>query len=202
MMSRSGSVAGSGRWTLVAFATCAIGLTAGVAQQGATAGRVPAPAEVALLSAPGADTLGRLRGGTSAEVIEERAGWLRVRLEGWVPVDAPLQVRRGTETDLGLLAVREDPDRHRGAVVRWRVQYIGLQRADSLRSDMPRGQPYLLARDPGGAVGFVYVTVPQQLLPAVTGLAPLQRIEIRGRVVTGRSPLTGHPILELLEVVP
>jgi hypothetical protein len=98
--------------------------------------------------------------------------------------------------------LRSDPERYRDQTVRWRVQHIALQQADSLRSDMAPGEAYLLVRDPGGEPGFVYVTVPVLLLETASNLAPLQRIEIVGRVRAGRSHLTGHPILDLVEIHP
>jgi hypothetical protein len=77
---------------------------------------------------------------------------------------------------------------------------MALQRADSVRTDFQRGEPYILARDPGGEPGFVYIAVPNTLLAEVRKLAPLERIEVVARVRSGRSPLTGHPILELVEL--
>lgn len=102
--------------------------------------------------------------------------------------------------DLGLASLRADPNSYAGAVVRWRVQNLGVEYADSLRSDMPIGEPYLLVRDPGGEPGLVYLLVPRRLLSQAIGLAPLQRFEAVARVRTGRSPLTDHPILEILEI--
>lgn len=104
--------------------------------------------------------------------------------------------------NLGLAEVRADPERFAGAAVRWRVQFVALQRADSLRADMTVGERYLLVRDPGGESGFVYVVVTAAHLPAIAALAPLQRVEVAGRIRSARSPLTGHPILELLELRP
>ena len=154
----------------------------------------------ALLSTPSGDTVAILGPNTHPEVLEEQGDWIRVRLEGWtrradLPVVPPTTPPVVTFSD-----VRGDPEAHVGVPVRWTVQNLGLQRADSLRSDMRPGQNYLLARDPGGETGMVYITVPDDLLTAAATIGPLERFDVVGRVVSGRSTLTGHPILELLEL--
>jgi hypothetical protein len=134
--------------------------------------------------------------------MEQSDGWVRVRVEGWLPEGQAESVTAVAMPDLGLAAIRAEPDLHEGSIVRWRVQHIGVQRADSLRSDIPLGESYLLVRDPGGEPGFAYVIVPSDQLVGASNLAPLQRFEITARIRQGRSPLTGHPILDLLEIHP
>jgi hypothetical protein len=156
-----------------------------------------------LLAAPGADTIARLGTAVAPEILDERGDWVRVRIEGWVRREATDGYPAGVAAaNLGLAAVRADPGRYVDHVVRWRVQHLAMQRADTLRSDMRAGERYLLVRDPGGEAGFAYVVVPDSLAAAAADLAPLQRVEIVGRIRTGRSPLTGHPIVELLELRP
>jgi hypothetical protein len=154
-----------------------------------------------LLTAPEGDTIAQLGPLAEPQIVREQGDWIQVRIEGWIRREA-FVAGAGTERSLGLAELRRDPQRYEGQVVRWRVQHLGLQRADALRTDMPRGQPYLLMRDPGGETGFVYAIVPPSLLAASEDLAPLQRLEIVARIQTGSSPLTGHPIVELLELRP
>jgi hypothetical protein len=64
--------------------------------------------------------------------------------------------------------------------------------------DFYEGEPFILARSTDGNQGFVYVAVPPELLQEVSGLRPLQVIEVLGRIRTGRSALMGHPVLDLI----
>jgi hypothetical protein len=178
--------------------------TAGEAgtRPGAAVAANPAPGgSRPLLRTPGADTVGAVAPHARLEVLGREGEWARVRLEGWVhvgeggEVGAPAPLR-----GVSLRALRDDPERFRGATLQWQMQFMALQRADSLRADFERGEPYLLARDPGGEPGFVYVAVPAALLGSVRQLTPLQRIDVVARVRTGRSHLTGHPVLELVEL--
>ena len=157
-------------------------------------------AGAAVLDAPNGDTIATIRSVATAVVLEESGDWARVRFEGWTPIGTAPSDSAPPSGAIGLAELRADPERYQGARVRWRVQYVALQRADHLRSDMEPGSHYLLVRDPGGEPGFVYVLVPEASIAAVEHLAPLQRIEIVAVVRTGSSPLTGHPILDLVEI--
>ncbi|MBA2671365.1 MAG: hypothetical protein H0U67_13415 [Gemmatimonadetes bacterium] len=166
----------------------------------------PSPAPVAAgrtlsRSPDGRDTIAHVGRETQMEVLGREGEWARVRVEGWVRVGANESLNApGPLRDLSLRALRADPERFRGATLQWQVQFMALQRADSVRTDFQRGEPYILARDPGGEPGFVYIAVPNTLLAEVRKLAPLERIEVVARVRSGRSPLTGHPVLELVEL--
>lgn len=169
-----------------------------------TADAAPAAEAPRVLHAlPDGDTLGAIAPDARVEVVGREGEWARVRVEGWVRVppgvelEAPEPLR-----GLTLRALRAEPDRYRGQPVRWRVQFVAVQKADSLRTDLQPGEDYILARDPGGEPGFLYVVVPAGMLPAVRQLVPLQQMEILARVRTGRSPLMGHPILDLEEIRP
>jgi hypothetical protein len=134
-------------------------------------------------------------------VIGREGEWARVRVEGWVRAGAGGEVQQpGVLRDLSLRALRSEPERYRGMSVQWQIQFMALQRADSVRTDFQRGEPYILARDPGGEPGFVYIAVSGEQLAEVRRLSPLQRVEVVARVRNGRSPLTGHPVLELVEL--
>ena len=119
-------------------------------------------------------------------------------------VSARLGQEVGNEADRPttptLSEVRAEPGAFVGSVIRWTVQYLGLQHADSLRPDMPLGQTFALARNPGGETGMVYIIVPDRLMAGVATIGPLERFELVGRVITGRSAVTSHPIIEMVEL--
>lgn len=115
-----------------------------------------------------------------------------------VPPAAELPPVRG----LTLEALRADPERYRGRSIVWRGQFLAVQRADSLRTDLRAGETYVLAREPNGEPGYLYGVVPPGLLEAVRSLAPLERVELLGRVRTARSPLMGYPVVDLERIVP
>lgn len=174
----------------------------------AAAQSAPPPADSAapaaprtLLARPGGDTLGALAPGAPVELIGREGEWARVRVEGWVRVPPGAALAPPRPGQVSLAALRGDPERYRGRTIRWEVRYVGLQRADTLRTDLAPGEPYMLARDPGGEPGFVYVVVPARLLPEVRRLTPMQRVTVVARVRTGRSALMGHPVLELTELI-
>ncbi|HEX4601732.1 MAG TPA: hypothetical protein VH116_10115 [Gemmatimonadales bacterium] len=93
--------------------------------------------------------------------------------------------------------VRADPQRYVGQLLRWNLQCLSLQKADELRSDIPLGATYLLARGPLPERGFVYVVVPEPKRAALEALAPLTVIQVTARVRTGRSRFLGNPVLDL-----
>jgi hypothetical protein len=154
-----------------------------------------------LHASPSGPQLGSLDPAARLDVVGREGEWARVRVEGWVRLPAGSESDPARPiTDLSLRALRENPDLYRGRTVAWRVQFVSVQRADSLRTDFSPGEPYLLARDPDGEPGYVYIAVPQALLADARRLVPLQQVEVVARVRTGRSPLMGHPVLDLLEM--
>lgn len=159
-----------------------------------------------ILTAPDGDTLARTLPGTELEVTARQGSWARVRVEGWVWMPEPeaeagegAGARPGEEG--GVLtpqALTTEPDAYRGRVVSWALQYISLERAESVRTDFFEGEPFLLCRYGGPEGPFVYVAVPPERLSGVEGLMPLERIDVTARVRTGASALTGTPIVDLL----
>ncbi|HUH11667.1 MAG TPA: hypothetical protein VMK65_01100, partial [Longimicrobiales bacterium] len=149
------------------------------------------------------DSLGSLRAAAEVEVLRTEDGWARVRLEGWVPL-AELEEVPGGAVLRGLTRAElaADPDRYRGRLVEWQLRFISLERAEAGRSEFGAGERYLLMRGPGAAPGFVYVAVADDALPRVRALVPLQAVRVLARVRMARSPLTGVPVLELLELEP
>lgn len=112
------------------------------------------------------------------------------------PPDANAEVLRGVAPEVLL----SNPERFRGRVLEWHVQFITLERAEKIRTDFYEGEPFILARPPGDQPGFIYIAVPAAQLGRVRRLPPLERITILARVRTGRSDLLAAPILDLLEL--
>jgi hypothetical protein len=159
-------------------------------------------AGAAILTAPDGDTLARTVPRAELAVTAREGNWARVRLEGWtwlpaVPEGDPASAEAPALEPADLL---EAPDAHRGRVVSWEVQFISLERAESVRTDFFEGEPFLLARF-GGAEGvFVYIAVAPDRVQEVQGLVPLERIAITARVRTGSSSLTATPIVDLIDL--
>jgi hypothetical protein len=157
----------------------------------------------AILAAPDGDTLAVATPSSDVQIVRREGSWARVRIEGWMwmPVGedseaAPAEAQSAVEPE----QLRGDPDAYAGRVVAWSVQFISLERAESVRTDFFEGEPFLLARYGGADGPFVYVAVPMERLPDVEGLLPLERIDVTGRVRTGASSLTGAPIIELISL--
>lgn len=157
-----------------------------------------------ILSGPDGDTLARSRPGAEMRVMGREGNWVRVQLEGWVWAPDTAAAADGGLSDASPEQVVAEPERFRGRVVSWPLQFIALERAERVRTDFFAGEPYLLTRAPGvGAAGegvFVYVTIPPERVDEVRGLTPLERITITGRIRTGSAGLTGSPIVDLLEL--
>ena len=155
-----------------------------------------------ILTAPDGDTLAFASPGRDLEVVGRSGNWVRVRLEGWLWQPEGEAVPRPDSTPLALTPAEltADPQAHVGRVVAWTLQFISLERAEAVRTDFREGEPFLLARYGGEGGPFVYVPVPPERLPDVTGLVPLERIQVTARVRTGASALTGTPIVDLMRL--
>jgi hypothetical protein len=164
---------------------------------------VTAAAPLAVYGTPAGDTLATFQPGAQAQVLGRTGDWIRVRIDGWVYGPEALDsaaLRLADTGDLSPAQLRADPARYRGALVRWRVQVISLQRAERTRSDFSEGEPFILARGPAGDAGFVYLAVPEHLLAVAEGLAQLDYVTIVGRVRTGRSSQVGSPVIDLTDI--
>lgn len=162
-----------------------------------------AGADAVVRTAPGGDTLARLQPGAEVEVLDRDGDWARVRVEGWTFV-ASLGADTagpGVLRDVSRAELQAEPDTFRGRLLEWTVQFIALREAEQFRTDFLPGEQFILARGPGDDVGFVYLAVPGELLAEIRSLAPLQRFRALARVRSAASPLTGAPVLDLLEVV-
>lgn len=159
-------------------------------------------ANAVLRASAGGDTVARLQPGSEVEVLARDGDWVRVRVEGWT-FAASLgadSASRGVVRDVGRSELQSEPDRYRGRVVEWTVQFIALRQAEEFRTDFVPGEPFILARGPAEDAGFVYLAVPGEVVEEVESLTPLQRIRVLARVRSVASPLTGAPVLELLEI--
>jgi hypothetical protein len=85
-------------------------------------------------------------------------------------------------------------------MLQWTIQFLAIQEADELRSEIPVGQPYMLGRGPLPEAGFVYVVIPQEKLAEVERLEPLAQLVIIGRVRTARSRYLGNPVVDLIDM--
>ena len=165
------------------------------------AGALMPTATVQLRTAPEGRAIARIDSGAFLTALARADGWTRVRVEGWVRDDEVIPADTALRLSLSGADVRAAPEKYRGAVVRWDVEFIALQRADQLRRDLRSGEPYILARGPGEESGLLYIAVPPALVPEMERLQPLQVITITGRIRVGRSEPAGVPVLDLLTAI-
>lgn len=156
-----------------------------------------------VLENPGGDTLASVAPGATVQVLAREGNWARVRVEGWTfaaSLSAGDTVGGAVLRDVTAAELAEAPERFRGRLVEWTIQFIALQEAEQFRTDFLEGEPFMLARGPGDETGFVYVAVPPDRVEEVSRLTPLERVRVLARVRSARSSLTGAPVLDLLEV--
>jgi hypothetical protein len=153
-----------------------------------------------LRSGPRGDVVATILGGIGLTPLAREQGWVRVRIEGWLP-DSSLEAA-GARAAGALTAadLRANPGGTAGRLVRWTVEVLALQEADALRRGLAPGERYLLARGPGDERAVLYLVVPDALLAQARALAPLTAVAITARVRNGRSEPSGVPVLELLEL--
>ena len=144
--------------------------------------------------------LASVPGGVAVASLARQDGWVRVRLEGWMPDSAVDAVGTRAAGALSAADLRADPTGTVGRVVRWTVEALSLQTADALRRGLTAGERYLLARGPGAERAVLYLALPDSLVPAAQALPPLATLSITARVRTGRSQPSGVPILDVLEL--
>ena len=161
-----------------------------------------APTSLVVHSTPDGDTIAQFHPGAQAQILGRTGDWVRVRVDGWIYGPAALDsaLNLAHSGDLSPAQLRADPSRYRGALVRWRVQIVSLQRAERARTDFEEGEPFLLARGAAGDAGFVYLAVPEGLVERAEGLEPLEYVTIVGRVRTGRSAQVGSPVVDLTDI--
>ncbi|HEU5169338.1 MAG TPA: hypothetical protein VFU46_02305, partial [Gemmatimonadales bacterium] len=155
----------------------------------------------ALHAAPDAAQLGTLQPGLSARVLGRAGEWVRVQLEGWVREGDVQPASGGAQIGVSAAELRADPERHVGQLVEWRLQFITVQTADELRTELPAGQPFLLTRGPLPEPGFVYVTIPPQEAERYRQLPALQELVVHVRIKAARTRYLATPVVELVSLV-
>ena len=163
-------------------------------------GALRADAALPLSAAPGTKPIGSLEGGSVVEPVARDRGWVRVRVEAWVPESLLVPADTSYRAALTAADLRLDPEAYRGRTVRWVVQVVGLQTADPLRRALSPDEPYLLAMGPAGENAILYLAVPPSLLDQAKRLAPLSEVIVTARIRNGRSQPTGAPVLDLLSL--
>jgi hypothetical protein len=157
--------------------------------------------ETGLNATTGGPVIATLQPGISTRVLSRNGDWTRVRLEGWVR-QADLQPNDGgAQTGVTAAEVRTSPDRYIGQLLEWRLQVIGVQTADELRSEMAPGQPYLLTRGPLPEPGFVYVIIPADQVDKFRALPSLHEATFLVTIRAARSRYLSTPVAELVSVV-
>ncbi len=165
------------------------------------AGALRADAPASLRTAPGGAAVGELAQGTVVEPLARDRGWVKVRVDAWVPESLFVPADTAYRSELTAIDLRLNPDGMRGRIVRWEVQVVGLQRADPLRRDLQPDEPFLLAIGPKGENVILYVAIPASLLNEAKAIPSMQSVILTARVRTGRSRPTGAPILDLLSFI-
>jgi hypothetical protein len=153
-----------------------------------------------LYRAPDGPEAGTLAADTPLRVLSRNGEWTRVQFEGWVKGGELQAAPAGVQVGVTAAELRAEPQRYAGQVLRWRLEFIAIQKADDLRPDIPSGSSYVLARGPLPERGFVYVIVPDIKLPAFRALTPLVTIQITARVRNGRSRYLGNPVVDLISL--
>lgn len=171
------------------------------APRAASGSAMRASQDAELRSAPGAPAFGRVEAGAIVEPVARDRGWVRVRVDAWMPESLLAPADTGYRASVTAAELRLDPGAFKGRTVRWNVQVVGLQLADPLRRDMAPDEPYLLAMGPGGENAILYLALPASLVSQARALAPLSEVTVTARVRTGRSDPTGAPILDVISIV-
>lgn len=157
-------------------------------------------ANIPLRAAPDARPVATLAQGTTLVPLARERGWVKVRVEGWVPERDLAPADTTVLSSVSAADLRADPQGSRGKVVRWSVQVLAKQKADALRRDLSPDETYLLARGPLDESALLYLVVPPSLLSTTNAIPELSQAMITARVRTGKSDLVGVPILDLLSI--
>jgi hypothetical protein len=154
----------------------------------------------ALRAAPNGSAIASVVGGVPVSTVARSDGWVRVRIEGWVPDSMVALMRAGAPDSLSAADLRADPAGTRGRLVRWTVEAVAVRRNDGLRHGLRDGETYLLARGPGAERAVLYLALPEALVSTVSTLPPLTTLTVLARVRDGRSEPAGVPVLDVVEL--
>ncbi|MBI2796265.1 MAG: hypothetical protein HYX65_06105 [Gemmatimonadetes bacterium] len=155
---------------------------------------------VELRQSPDGGSLATIKPGAALTPLARERGWVRVRVEGWVPESGVVPADTALRTGLSAADLRADPLGTRGRVVRWDVEVISFHTADPLRRDLTADEPYLLARGPARENALLYLALPPSLVAQARALPPLGAIIVTARVRTGRSDPIGVPVLDVMSL--
>ncbi len=148
---------------------------------------------------PGGDTTGMLEAATPVKILARSDGWVRVQHEAWVRETDLRPSSPGVLVGVSGAEVRATPDDYDGKLLQWTVQYVAMQEADELRSEIPLGQAYMLARGPLPEAGFVYIVLTPEQRGQIERLSRLANLVVVGRVRTARSRFLNNTILDLVD---
>ena len=154
--------------------------------------------ETPVFATPQGGQYGTLQTGAPARVLGRSGEWARVQLEGWVKESDLEEASGGALTGITAAEVRSDPARYLGRTVEWRLQLIAVQTADELRTEIPRGQSYLLTRGPLPEPGFVYVMVSETQAAEFRTLPALQELTLRVLIKAARTKYLTTPVVEFV----
>jgi hypothetical protein len=170
------------------------------AGEGAGLDRAITATQASLRRVPDGSEIGTLLPDAPLRVLARSGEWVRVQTEGWVREEDLKPAAPGVLMGVSGAEVRSRPREFEGQLVQWTLQHIAIQRADELRTGIPPGRRYLLARGPLPEAGFVYVILTDEQVGRLERVPALTHIVIVGRVRVGRSEYLGNPILELVEL--
>ena len=157
--------------------------------------------ETGLARAPDSAPYATLQPGVAGRVMGRSGEWVRVQLDGWVRAADLKRADNGVLRDVSAEEVRTSPERFVGQPLEWRLQLIAVQTADELRPEIPAGRPYLLTRGPLPEPGFVYVTLPDSMVPRFKALSPLQELTLWLTLTAPRTRYLPTPVADLVSVV-
>jgi hypothetical protein len=163
--------------------------------------RIQVTRSTALHAAPDAAELGSLQPGLNGRVLGRAGEWVRVQIEGWVRSGDVGPPSDGAMVGVSAAELRAEPARYVGQLVEWRLQFIAVQEADELRSELPAGQPFLLTRGPLPEPGFVYVILPRGQAEQFRVLPALQELVVHVRIKAPRTKYLTTPVVELVTAV-
>lgn len=168
------------------------------AKSPASSDRAAVARETPMFATPQGGQYGTLQTGAPARILGHSGEWARVQLEGWVRESDLEEASGGALTGITAAEVRSDPSKYVGRTVEWRLQVIAVQTADELRTEIPRGQSYLLTRGPLPEPGFVYVTVSESQAAEFRTLPALQELTLRVVIKAARTKYLTTPVVEFV----
>jgi hypothetical protein len=163
--------------------------------------RVQVTRSTPLHAAPDAAEMGTLQPGVAGRVLGKAGDWMRIQFEGWVRAGDVGPPSEGAVVGVSAAELRAEPARYVGQLVEWRIQFIAVQEADELRSELPAGRPFLLTRGPLPEPGFVYVILPPGEAERFRALPALQELVVHVRIKAPRTKYLTTPVVELASVV-